>query len=74
MEPTSDHMTADEHLLEVQDLWDRIAAEAEQSPSAPTQTAEIDRRIADEEPQHPEPATAWEIAREEMRRRSWDCP
>ncbi len=69
MEPSFDHMTAAERILYVQDLWDRIAPEAERAPLTAAQSAEIDRRIADYRA-HPETSIPWEVAREQMRRRT----
>ncbi len=68
MEPSFDHMTPAERILYVQDLWDRIAPEAEHAPLTPAQAAEIDRRVADYRA-HPETSIPWEVAREQMRRR-----
>ena len=68
MGPSFDHMTPAERILYVQDLWDRIAPEAEQAPLTPAQAAEIDRRVADYRA-HPETSIPWEVAREQMRRR-----
>ena len=61
-------MTTAERILYVQELWDRIAADAEQHPLTPAQTAEIDRRMEDYRA-HPETSIPWEQAREQMRRR-----
>ncbi len=68
MNPSFDEMTIAERILYVQDLWDRIAAEAEREPPTPAQAAELDRRIEDYRA-HPETSIPWEQAREQMRRR-----
>jgi putative addiction module component (TIGR02574 family) len=68
MEPSFDQMTPAERILYVQDLWDRIAPEAEKAPLSAAQAAEIDRRVADYRA-HPETSIPWEVAREQMRRR-----
>jgi putative addiction module component (TIGR02574 family) len=68
MEPSFDQMTTAERILYVQDLWDRIAAEAGHEPLTPAQTAELDRRLADYRA-HPETSIPWEQARAQMRRR-----
>jgi len=68
MEPSFDQMTTAERILYVQELWDRIAAEAEHQPLTPAQAAELDRRLADYRA-HPETSIPWEQAREQMRRR-----
>ena len=68
MEPSFDQMTTAERILYVQELWDRIAAEAEHQPLTPAQGAELDRRVADYRA-HPETSIPWEQAREQMRRR-----
>jgi len=69
MEPAFDQMTTAERILYVQDLWDRIAVDAGHEPLTPSQKAELDRRLADYR-EHPETSIPWEVAREQMRRRS----
>ena len=68
METSFDQMTTAERILYVQELWDRIAAEAEHEPLTHAQAAEVDRRLADYRA-HPETSIPWEQAREQMRRR-----
>ena len=68
MEPSFDRMTIAERILYVQDLWDRIAKDAEEQPLSPAQAAELDRRLAAYRAQ-PEASIPWEVAREQMRRR-----
>jgi len=68
MEPAFDQMTTAERILYVQDLWDRIARDAEEQPPSPAQAAELDRRLAAYRAQ-PEESVPWEVAREQMRRR-----
>ena len=68
MEPSFEQMTQAERILCVQDLWDRIAADAADSPLTPAQAAEIDRRLEDHR-KHPETSIPWEVAREQIRRR-----
>ena len=63
-----DQMTTAERILYVQELWDRIAAEAEHQPLTPAQASELDRRLEDYRA-HPETSIPWEQAREQMRRR-----
>jgi putative addiction module component (TIGR02574 family) len=68
MELAFDQMTMAERILYVQELWDRIAAEAEREPLTAAQAAEVDRRLADYR-EHPETSIPWEVARDRMRRR-----
>jgi putative addiction module component (TIGR02574 family) len=68
MDPSFDQMTTAERILYVQELWDRIAAEAEHQPLTPAEEAELDRRL-DDYRAHPETSISWEQARERMRRR-----
>lgn len=68
MEPSFEQMTQAERILYVQDLWDRIAADAADSPLTPAQAAEIDRRL-DDHRKHPETSIPWEVTREQIRRR-----
>ncbi len=68
MEPSFDKMTTAERILYVQDLWDRIARDAEAQPLSTAQAAELDRRLAAYR-ERPEESIPWEVARERMRRR-----
>jgi putative addiction module component (TIGR02574 family) len=68
MDPSFDQMTTAERILHVQDLWDRIAAEADSVPLSEVQRAELRRRLADHEA-HPEASIPWKVAREQVRRR-----
>jgi putative addiction module component (TIGR02574 family) len=68
MDRSFDQRTTAERILSVQELWDRIAAQAEHEPLTPAQTEELDRRLADYR-SHPETSIPWEQAREQMRRR-----
>ena len=68
MDPSFDRMTTAERILYVQDLWDRIAKDAEAQPLSTAQAAELDRRLAAHREQ-PEESIPWEVAREQMRRR-----
>ena len=68
MDPSFDQMTTAERILYVQELWDRIARDAEAQPLRPAQAAELDRRLADYR-EHPEASIPWELARDQMRRR-----
>lgn len=68
MEPSFDQMTTAERILYVQELWDRIASDAEGQPLSPAQAAELDRRLADYR-EHPETSIPWDVARDQMRRR-----
>ncbi len=68
MSASFDQMTTAERILYVQELWDRIAAEAEREAPTPAQAAELDRRLADYRAD-PETSIPWELAREQMRGR-----
>ncbi len=68
MAASFDQMTTAERILYVQELWDRIAADAEREPLTTAQAAELERRLA-EYRAHPETSIPWEQAREQMRRR-----
>ena len=68
MGPSFEQMTTAERILYVQELWDRIAAEAEHQPLTPAQASELDHRLEDYRA-HPETSIPWEQAREQMRRR-----
>lgn len=68
VEPPFDQMSTAERILYVQQLWDRIAADAEREPLTPAQAAELDRRL-DDYRANPDTSVPWEDAREQMRRR-----
>lgn len=68
MEPSFDQMTTAERILYVQDLWDRIAKDAEEQPLSAAKAAELDRRLAAHQ-ERPDESIPWEVAREQMRRR-----
>jgi putative addiction module component (TIGR02574 family) len=68
MATSFDQMTTAERILYVQELWDRIAADAEREPLTHAQVAELEERLADYGSQ-PESSIPWERAREQMRRR-----
>ena len=57
------HLSIDERLQLVEDIWDSIAQEAnvraEALPLSPAQMAELERRIADADA-HPEAGIPWE--------------
>lgn len=63
---TFDELTVPEQILHVQELWDRIAAHAEQVPVTEAQRAELQRRLA---AHHADPAAgrSWEDVREALR-------
>jgi putative addiction module component (TIGR02574 family) len=68
MDPSFDPMTTAQRILYVQELWDRIAAEADAVPLSEAQRVELRRRLADHEA-HPEASVPWEAAREQVRQR-----
>ena len=68
MEPSFNQMTTAERILYVQELWDRIAAEADAVSLSEAQRVELQRRLADHEA-HPEASIPWDTAREQVRRR-----
>ena len=68
MEPSFNQMTTAERILYVQELWDRIAAEADAVSLSEAQRVELRRRFADHEA-HPEASIPWDTAREQVRRR-----
>lgn len=68
MDLSFDQMTTAERILYVQELWDRIAAEADAVPLSAAQRTELQRRLADHEA-HPEVSIPWETAREQVRQR-----
>lgn len=68
MDPSFDQMTTAERILYVQELWDRIAAEADGVPLSEVQRVELRRRLTDHEAR-PEVSIPWETAREQVRRR-----
>jgi putative addiction module component (TIGR02574 family) len=49
----------DERILLVEDLWDSIAAEAEQKPLTEAQMADLKRRVAAYEA-NPDAGSSWE--------------
>jgi putative addiction module component (TIGR02574 family) len=54
-----DRLSFAERLALVQDLWDSIAAEVEQTPLSEAQRQEVDRRLAAHET-NPQAAVPWE--------------
>lgn len=68
MDLSFDQMTTTERILDVQELWDRIAAEADAVPLSAAQRTELQQRLADHEA-HPEASIPWETAREQVRQR-----
>lgn len=68
MATSFDQMTTAERISYVQELWDRIAADAEREPLTQAQVVELEKRLADYVSQ-PESSIPWEQAREQMRRR-----
>ncbi len=63
------HLSIDERLQLVEDIWDSIAEEAnvraEALPLSPAQIAELERRIADADA-HPDDGISWEVVRAEL--------
>ena len=63
------HLSIDERLQLVEDIWDSIAEEAnvrtETLPLSPAQIAELERRIADADA-HPDDGIPWEEVRAEL--------
>ena len=68
MHPSFEEMTVAERILHVQELWDRIAAAAEQEPLTPGQAEALDHRLADYR-SNPGTSVPWAEARERMRTR-----
>lgn len=68
MKASFEQMTTAERILYVQELWDQIAAEAEQQPLSVPQVAELEARLADYRAT-PEASIPWETARDLMRKR-----
>ena len=68
MKATFDEMTTAERILYVQELWDRIAEEAERQPLTAPQLKELEARLADYRA-HSETSIPWDQARELMRKR-----
>jgi putative addiction module component (TIGR02574 family) len=54
-----DRLSLDERILLVEDLWDSIAAEAEQKPLTEAQMADLKRRVAAYEA-NPDAGSSWE--------------
>lgn len=54
-----DQLSFQERIALVQELWDSIAAEAEQAPLTETQRQEVDRRLAAHRA-NPQAAIPWE--------------
>ena len=63
------HLSIDERLQLVEDIWDSIAQEANVRAEAlllsPAQMAELERRIADADA-HPDDGIPWEQVRAEL--------
>ncbi len=66
------HLSIDERLQLVEDIWDSIAAEANVRADTlaltPAQIEELDRRVADADA-HPEEGIPWEQVRAELLQR-----
>ena len=66
------HLSIDERLQLVEDIWDSIAAEANVRADAlaltPAQIEELDRRVADADA-HPEEGIPWEQVQAELLQR-----
>jgi putative addiction module component (TIGR02574 family) len=54
-----DRLSVAERLALVQEIWDSIAAEVEQSPLSEVQRQEVDRRLAAHQ-DNPQAAIPWE--------------
>jgi len=73
-EPAFDyrHLSIDERLRLVEDIWDSIAEEAnvraDALPLSPAQRAELERRVADADA-HPDEGIPWEQVRNELLQR-----
>ncbi len=63
-----DHMTTEEQIAHVQDLWDRIAAHPEAIEVSEAWRRELARRSADAKA-NPETLRPWEDVRDEIRAR-----
>lgn len=68
MKASFEQMTTAERILYVQELWDRIAADAERQPLSTAQAAELEARLADYRAS-PETSIPWDVARELIRKR-----
>ncbi len=54
-----DRLSVEDRLHLVQEIWESIAAEVEQSPLSEAQRQEVDRRLANHQA-NPQAAIAWE--------------
>lgn len=63
-----DALTLPEQIHYVQELWDRIAARAAESPLSDAWREELDRRLAEDDAD-PDGGTPWEVVRERIRQR-----
>ena len=63
-----DRMNFEERLKLVQELWDSIATEAENTSLTPAQQEELTRRLVDDDA-HPEDGIPWETIKAEARAR-----
>jgi putative addiction module component (TIGR02574 family) len=68
MKASFEQMSTAERISYVQELWDRIGADAEAEPLTSAQLSELDARLVDHRA-HPEESIPWETARELMRKR-----
>lgn len=68
MKASFEQMTTAERILYVQELWDRIAADAERQPLTEAQVSELEARLVDYR-ETPETSIPWDTARDLMRKR-----
>lgn len=54
-----DHLSVEERLQLIEELWDSIAADSAAVPLTPAQRAELDRRLADH-PVHADAGLPWD--------------
>jgi putative addiction module component (TIGR02574 family) len=66
-----DALSVPERIQLVEDLWDSIAASADQIPLTEAQRQELDRRL-DEYEAHPERVVSWEEVRSRIEARLRD--
>jgi putative addiction module component (TIGR02574 family) len=61
-----DRLSVAERILLVEEIWDSIAAEAEQAPLTEAQTKDLERRLAAYEA-NPKAGSSWEEVKARLR-------